>query len=73
MILPFDKTNGFNELEWSPIANAYKDWQGMGEAVFRKPVRTPKQNKALHKWFELLAIEANKTGVPFSVNIGNKM
>ncbi len=43
-IIDFDKKDGFNPDEWNKIVVAYRDWQGKGQVVFRKPLRTNPQN-----------------------------
>ena len=65
IIIHFDKTEGFNEKEWNRIVEAYRDWEGKGEIEFRRPLRTPKQNKALHLYCEWLASELRDRNMPF--------
>ena len=67
--IKFNNTNGQDIDNWNKAVKAFREWQGMGEVVFRKPTRTLAQNRLIHPFFKDLAMEL--AGLGFTINVRN--
>ena len=54
-IIKFDNTHGTDIEAWNKAVAVFREWQGMGEIVIRKPTRTPRQNRTIHAIFSEIA------------------
>jgi len=68
MIFKFDNTHGTDIDAYNKFAKEFREWQGMGEIVLRKPTRTSAQNRLIHPFFIDLATEL--AGLGYTSDVG---